>query len=202
MKFLKVFITKNFEVVFVISLIASIALINFFIVQELAFLHFYFLPVIVSGYYLGWHRTVLSALLCIVLITLYFLLYPDHFAIESNPQRVAVHLLVWGSFLLIAGAVVGRLHEKLQKETLITSNLNQELLKKQEELFQINQSLAKDTDNLEKMVAQKTAALEESRNILEVMKGKVEEALYSTMDASVAKLIIEGRLRDEKKISA
>ncbi len=199
MKFLKVFITKNFEVVFIISLIASIALINFFIVQELAFLHFYFLPVIVSGYYLGWRRTVLSALLCIVLITLYFLLYPDHFAIESTPQRVAVHLLVWGSFLLIAGAVVGRLHEKLQKETLITSNLNQELLKKQEELFQINQSLAKDTDNLEKMVAQKTAALEESRNILEVMKGKVEEALYSTMDASVAKLIIEGRLRDEKK---
>ncbi len=199
MKFIKVFIIKNFEAFFILSLIVSIALINFFVLQELAFLHFYFLPVIVSGYYLGWRRTVLSAFLCIVLITLYFLLYPGHFTTESTRQEVVLHLVTWGSFLILAGAVVGRLKERLQRETLTTRELNQELLGKQEELSLANQSLAEDTDNLEKMVAQKTADLEESRNILEVMKGKVEKALYSTMDASVAKLIIEGRLRDEKK---
>ncbi len=199
MKLIKVFITKNFEAAFVLSLIASIALTNFFVAQELAFLHFYFLPVIISGYYLGWRRTVLSAFLCIVFITLYFLLYPDHFTTESTRHEVAVHLLAWGSFLIIAGAVVGRLQEKLQRETMTTRQLNQKLLEKQEELCQANQSLEQDTNNLEKMVAQKTADLEESRNILEVMKGKVEETLYSTMDASVAKLIIKGRLRDEKK---
>jgi class 3 adenylate cyclase len=199
MKRIKVFINKNFEVVFVLSLIASIALLNVFVAQELAFLHFYFLPIIVSGYYLGWRRTVLSSFLCIVFITLYFILYPDHFIAEFSRQEIAVHLLIWGSFLIIAGAVVGRLQEKLQKETRITRELNKELLEKQEELRLANQSLAEDTDNLERMVAQKTSDLEESRNILEVMKGKVEGALYSAMDSSVAQLIIEGRLRDEKK---
>lgn len=199
MELIKIFITKNFEAVFVLSLIASIALTNVFVAQELAFLHFYFLPIIISGYYLGWRRTVLSAFLCIVFITLYFLLYPENFSTESTQQEVAVHLLVWGSFLIIAGAVVGRLQEKLQQETQTTRQLNKELLEKQEALRLANQSLEEDTDKLEKMVLQKTADLEESRNILGLMKGKVEEALFSTMDASVAKLIIEGRLRDEKK---
>ncbi|MCI5222528.1 MAG: HD domain-containing protein [Candidatus Electrothrix sp. AR4] len=199
MEFIKDVITKNFEAVFVLSLIVSIALTNFFVTQELAFLNFYFLPVIISGYYLGWRRTVLSATLCIVFITLYFLLYPDHFTMESTRREVALHLLAWGSFLIIAGAVVGRLQEKLQRETLTIGKLNLELLKKQEELRLANRSLEEDTDNLEQMVQQKTVDLEESRSILEVMKGKVEETLYSTMDASVAKLIIEGRLRDEKK---
>ncbi|MCI5162530.1 MAG: hypothetical protein D3917_11045 [Candidatus Electrothrix sp. AX5] len=199
MELIKIFITKNFEAVFVLSLIASIALTNIFVLQELAFLHFYFLPIIISGYYLGWRRTVLSAFLCIVFITLYFLLYPENFSTESTQQEVAIHLLAWGSFLIIAGAVVGRLQEKLQQETRTTRQLNKELLEKQEALRLANQSLAEDTGNLEEMVLQKTADLEESRNILGVMKGKVEEALYSTMDASVAKLIIEGRLRDEKK---
>lgn len=199
MEFLKSFILKHFELFFICSLIISVAAINSFIVQKIAFLNFYYLPVIVSGYYLGRRNTVLSALLCIVFNVLYFVLFPDHFTVDSSRQEVIIHLVLWGSFLIIAGAVVGGLQEKLLRETKKALGLNQVLTERQEELRQANLSLEKNTGDLENEVSQRTSELEYSRNMLEIMKGKVEDALYSTMDATVAKLIIEGRLRDEKR---
>jgi HD-GYP domain-containing protein (c-di-GMP phosphodiesterase class II)/class 3 adenylate cyclase len=116
-----------------------------------------------------------------------------------NKEEVIVHLIAWASFLILAGVVVGRLQEKLEQETSTTQQLNKELLENQEELRQINLSLQENTVNLENKVSQRTSELKKSRDILETMKIKVEDALYSTMDATVAKLIIEGRLRDEKR---
>lgn len=49
------------------------------------------------------------------------------------------------------------------------------------------------------MVAERTEELNKSRNAIENIKIKIEDTLYATMDASVVKLIIEGRLRDEKR---
>ncbi|XOF34498.1 MAG: HD domain-containing phosphohydrolase [Candidatus Electrothrix sp. YB6] len=199
MEFLKSFILRHFELFFIFSLIVSVAVINSLIIQKVAFLNFYYLPVIVSGYYLGRRNTVLSALLCIVFNVLYFVLFPEHFTANSNSQEVIIHLVLWGSFLIIAGAVVGGLQEKLLRETRKALRLNDVLTEQQEELRQANLSLQKNAGDLEREVSKRTAELEESRNMLEMMKGKVEDALYSTMDATVAKLIIEGRLRDEKR---
>ena len=196
---LKAFITKNFESVFIFLLIFSVGVINYFVVQKIAFLNFYFLPVIVSGYYLGQRRSVLSAVLCIALITLYFLIFPDHFTLESEGSALKVHLLIWGSFLILAGAVVGKLQEKLQHEKLTTQQLNEQLLINQQELSQVNISLKDYNENLEEKISQRTAELAKSSQVLEKLKVKVEDTLYSTMDPVVAKLIIERRLRDEKK---
>jgi len=48
-------------------------------------------------------------------------------------------------------------------------------------------------------VRDRTEELEESKRSVEAMKTKVEDTLYATMDASVANLLIEGRLRTEKR---
>ncbi len=177
----------------------NIALSIFQTTQKIAFLNFYYLPVIVSGYYLGRRNTILSALLCVALNIFYFLAFPDYSLTNADRQEVITHLVLWGIFLVSAGAVVGGLQEKLLQETEKARQLNEVFLKQQEELRQANLALQKNTRNLEGEVSQRTTELEDSRNMLEVMKGKVEDALYSTMDATVAKLVIEGRLRDEKR---
>ena len=46
---------------------------------------------------------------------------------------------------------------------------------------------------------QRTVELEASKLAVEDLKAKVEAALYSTMDSSVVNLMIEGRLRNEKR---
>jgi class 3 adenylate cyclase len=53
--------------------------------------------------------------------------------------------------------------------------------------------------HLEQRVKERTSELEQSKRQVEALKGKVEEALYATMDSSVVNLIIEGRLRNEKR---
>src|SRR4030095_313597 len=69
----------------------------------------------------------------------------------------------------------------------------------EEALTTANQSLKDYGDNLEARVRDRTEELEESKRAVEAMKTKVEDTLYATMDSAVANLIIEGRLRTEKR---
>jgi HD-GYP domain-containing protein (c-di-GMP phosphodiesterase class II) len=94
--------------------------------------------------------------------------------------------------------------------------LNVNLQHQQAELHQANLSLRESSDNLVAMnrslqgqqdelaranttLQERSAELEQSKRSVESLKAKVEEALYSTMDPSVVNLLIEGRLRNEKR---
>ena len=255
---LKAYLLKNFEQLFVLLTLVATALINYFIEQKIAFLNFYFLPIILAGYYLGRTKAVLGAVFSFLVMLLYVYLRPEAFLTTqgdlAEEPEIALYLqvLVWGSFLILAGAVVGGLHEKLAREFATTRRqnevlqtqqdelnvvnlalkasaenlafLNQELQRRQEELNHAHAALKdysenlevkvrerteelnrahaslKDyAENLEYKVTERTEELEKSKQSIEALKTKVEEALYSTMDSSVVKLIIEGRLRNEKR---
>jgi len=172
---------KNFEQLFVLLTLVTTALLNYFIPQKASFLNFYYLPIILGGYYLGRRKAVMGALFCVVLISGYVYLDPEAFYMAPNVVDLILHVSTWACFLILAGAVVGGLQEKLMAEVETTRHLNMELQKKQQELVRTNVSL------------------EQSKRSVESLKAKVEEALYSTMDASVANLLIEGRLRNEKR---
>jgi adenylate cyclase len=105
----------------------------------------------------------------------------------------------WGGFLMLAGAVVGRLQEKLADEVRTTTALNTELRQRQHDLTALNRTLKAYGEDLEVRVRERTEQLEQSKRSVEEMKARVEDTLYATMDASVANLLIEGRLRTEKR---
>ena len=199
MEQLKAYLLKNFEQVFVLVVLVATAFINYFIPQKISFLNFYFLPIILMGYYLGRRRAMLGAFLCVLLVTGYVLLFPDAFHMGNTLMDTYLHMASWGGFLIIAGAVVGQLQEKLSGQIETSLNLNRDLECKREELDIANVSLKEYSDDLELKVKERTEALESAKRSIETSKGKVEDALYSTMDASVVNLIIEGRLRNEKR---
>jgi adenylate cyclase len=102
--------------------------------------------------------------------------------------------------------VVGKQHERLNMEIEETQDLNKRLLAKQSELLsrqdELNEAhiaLKDYSVNLESKVKERTEELENSKQSIETLKAKVEDTLYSTMDSTVAKLLIEGRLRNEKR---
>lgn len=199
METLKAYVIKNFEAIFVLLLLVIIVLINLLVPFKIAFLNFYFLPVIVAGYLLGIRRAVLGAFLSILIVVLYFIFYQERLVADLNTGNVILYLVAWGGFLVLAGAVVGWLQERLSREVETTRGLNSELVEQKAALDAANSSLVEYTDNLERMVAERTEELNRSRNALENIKIKIEDTLYATMDAAVVKLIIEGRLRDEKR---
>jgi HD-GYP domain-containing protein (c-di-GMP phosphodiesterase class II) len=215
MKAIKLYIIKNFERIFVVATVVVTILINYYIPYKIAFLNLYFLSIIWAGYYLGKRQAVLGAVLCISVVTIYVINEPGTFVVKTDVDTYLT-IITWGGFLILAGAFVAKLQERLTEEVAVHRKLNQDLHDRQEQLNEAHASLTEYSANLEDLnrdlqarqeelnqanltLQQRTGELEESRRAIEALKTKVEETLYSTMDSTVVNLMIEGRLRDEKR---
>ena len=112
------YVESNFEQLFILLVLLATLLVNFFISAKLAFLSFYFLPIIASGYYLGRRKAVLGAFLSLLYVFLYAVYAPEAFLEQNTSLDVFIHIGSWGGFLILAGAVVGGLQEKLRAREL------------------------------------------------------------------------------------
>jgi hypothetical protein len=109
----KWFIVDHFERLLVFVLVASLLLIHVFVDEKIAFLSFYYLPVIVAGFHLGKRVGTFSALLIVVLVAFV------QAVVGLNPvygpglvSPAALTLLPWAGFLVLTGYVVGMLGEQ------------------------------------------------------------------------------------------
>jgi HD-GYP domain-containing protein (c-di-GMP phosphodiesterase class II) len=200
MESLKRLLIQYFEHTFVLLILLATATLNYFIPYKIAFLNFYFLPIILGAYYLGQRSAMLGAVFCVLLVSLYMFLDANAFISPNSTNSIYFHLTIWGGFLVLAGAVVGKLQEKLKMEVTYTQQLNQELAQSQLELNETNIQLCDINHSLEERVQERTLELQQSKSSVERLKSKVESALYSTMDSTVVNLLIEGRLRNEKRL--
>lgn len=189
------YLNDNLEQFFVLVVLLSIIIIGYFLPYKIAFLNFYYLPIMLMGYFMGKKGSVMGSILCILTVTIFALLSPSSFYSGKGNLDLTLNLVTWGSFLLLAGIFVGFLHEKLTDEYEHARKLNLELQESHKELEAANMEL----QNSNKTLQEKTRETEESKATIEKLKDKVEETLYSTIDSSVAKLLIQGRLRNEKK---
>jgi len=196
---LKKYIIDHFEEVFVLIVLLSVASIYYFATYKLAFLNFFFLPVLMAGAVLGLRYAVIGSVLCVLLVLVYLLLDPSQFQIAQTELNTYLQISLWGSFLILAGALVGKLYNHLQLRIEEANKLNKELGETHQELIDANEHLSEYANNLQSMVEEKTSSLTESKRAVEQLKGKVEEVLHMSMDPNVAKMMIENRLRNEKK---
>ena len=58
----KSFVMKHFEELLILTIALIIIFVNFFVVEKLAFLNFYYLPVLVAGYLRGRKTAILTSL--------------------------------------------------------------------------------------------------------------------------------------------
>ncbi len=196
----KNYLTQYFEQTFVLLILLATSALNYFVPYKIAFLNFYFLPIILGAYYLGQRRAMLGAVFCLVMVLVYMMLDPEVFVSDNSTAGVYLHLTIWGGFLVLAGAVVGKLQENLKLEVDNVLLLNRQLEQSQQELNESNIQLRDSNQNLEERVQERTLELQQSKSAVESLKSKVENALYSTMDSAVVNLMIEGRLRNEKRL--
>ncbi len=115
------------EALVVLAIILAISAIAFFIDQKVAFLNFYFLPVILAGTLLGSRSTVFFALVCIMLVTLYVVVRPDGLDLPHSETNLYAYLVAWSGFLILSGYVVGKQREKLQSEVTQTQQIYHQL---------------------------------------------------------------------------
>ena len=117
MKTFKNFIFKHFELLLIFSLILGAEVINFYLMSKLSFLNFFYLPVLLAGYYLGKRSALTTSVASVFLIMLFFLVWPDYMTGQKFVLDTLLDLGVWAFFLLLAGLLIGTLYE--QKENKV-----------------------------------------------------------------------------------
>lgn len=109
--FVQRFFLKHFERILVLLLVASLIVINRVIEQKFAFLSFYYLPVILAGFYDGRRFAVGSAVFIASLA--FFFQATEGFGMAVGLTEDAMLTLVpWAGFLILTGYVVGGLAEQ------------------------------------------------------------------------------------------
>lgn len=109
-------------------------LINFFIYSKVAFLNFYYLPVIIGGYYLGRRMAVLGAFFAILMVSVFVLANQETYLLSNTKFDLYFNLTIWGCFLVITGWVIGYLAEKLREDLNISNKLRMELERSNQDL--------------------------------------------------------------------
>ena len=108
----KLFLNRHFERVFVLLLVGAMVLIHAVVDQKFAFLSFYYLPIILAGFYGGRRFAVASALFVISLIFFYQAVQGLDNMLPGLYAGALLVLVPWAGFLILTGYVVGRLAEQ------------------------------------------------------------------------------------------
>jgi hypothetical protein len=104
---------RHFETTLILIILFGIIAIAFLVQYKFAFLNFFFLPVILAGYYLGKKQAVLTASLCILLVLLYNVF--SHVLFRLQPSITldeVLNIVTWASFLILTAAVIGMIAEQ------------------------------------------------------------------------------------------
>lgn len=199
MEALKQYLIDNFEGVFILVVLAVVSVIVWFVDYKLSFLNFFYLPVLLSSYYLGIRSGVLGAFFTFLVIVIFASLYPDRFVGPTDVFGLWSSILTWAGFLILTAVIVGFTHRELQEKMTESLKARAEASGNAELLEQTMKTIREFESELDFKVEERTRALEEKTKSIRAHKEKVEETLYSTMDPAVVKLMIENRIRTENR---
>lgn len=83
---------------------------------KLAFLNFFYLPVLLGSYYLGIRSGVLGAFFTFLLVVIFASLYPNLFQMPNDPWALWATIFTWAGFLILTAVIVGFTHRELQEK--------------------------------------------------------------------------------------
>jgi hypothetical protein len=98
-------------------LLAAVA-ISFWVTERLAFLNFFYLPVLLVAYWSNRTTATLVAVLSALIVGFLAVLFPEQFAPasgESGVRRLWLSLFVWACFLILAGYAGGTLMARVRE---------------------------------------------------------------------------------------
>lgn len=199
MESLKQYLIDNFEGVFILVILVCISGIVWVVESKLSFLNFFYLPVLLSSYYLGIRSGVLGAFFTFLVIVIFASLYPERFIQPTDAFSLWASIFTWAGFLILTAVIVGFTHRELQDKITEALRAKAEATGNAELLEQTMSTIREFESELDFKVEERTRVLEEKTKSIRAHKEKVEEALYSTMDPAVVKLMIENRIRTENR---
>jgi len=116
MEHFKKFVLRHFEKILVLTILITALLGTYFIDEKSIVLNFYYLPVLVAGYFLGRRMGILTAVLSILVLLFFVFTLPERFPSDKIYGNSIARLSSWGGFLILASVAVGTLYEENERQ--------------------------------------------------------------------------------------
>ena len=166
MSSLKKYLVKHAQDTIVLSILVGAVFVNYFIYAKIAFLDFFYLLVVLAGYYIGKRFAVLGAFFAILLVWIFILTDKEEYYTANTALQTNLNFAVWGGFLILAAWLIGTLSEKLQLQLQHTERLREDLDHERELLSISNRQLRGYSISLEERVEERTQELKRSNQEL------------------------------------
>lgn len=184
----KQFIVKHFEEMLVGVILIAAFLGTVFTEEESLILNFYYLPVLVAGYFLGRRRGVLTAVFSILMVVICVLLFPQRFFGDKIVWHSLARLSSWGGFLILASVAVGTLYEQNERRLLDLRNAYIGIL-------EILSKYLESTDRYTKGHSFRVSGLAmETAIAMEVPRNEVENIRVAGLLHDIGKIEISGEI--------
>lgn len=106
----------------VLMMLAGFGLVKLVMAGKLAFLNFYFIPVLLAGYYLGKRPAILTSIASVLLMTIFFIKWPQELAVETSGSLYAgLSLLVWACLLMLVTIMASTINENRQRRVALAT---------------------------------------------------------------------------------
>ena len=112
----KAYVIKNFEQITVLVVLVSVICISYTIEEKMMMLNFYYLPVLVAGYFIGKRASIFAATLSILAVVLFAILNTEAYTAGRGFGYLISSLCGWSGFLLLTSYIVGSLYGQKQKK--------------------------------------------------------------------------------------
>ncbi len=109
---LKNFFNAHFEATLVVILFLAVEVIFFYAFSKVAFLNFYYLPVLIAGFYLGKRTAIFTSIASVLLVILFFIISNNFIFSESQSLFSILDVSIWAFFLILTSILVGSLYEQ------------------------------------------------------------------------------------------
>jgi len=107
MEKIKAYFIENFEQITVLVVLLSVTCISYAIDEKLVMLNFYYLPVLLAGYFVGKRAAVLVAILSVLAVVFFAVLNAEAYGQGRNFGYLVSSLSGWSGFLLLTSYIVG-----------------------------------------------------------------------------------------------
>ena len=133
------------ERIVILSILLALLVLHLFVVQKIAFLGFYYLPILLAGFFCGKRTSLLLSILAVFLVVLYSLVEPGKMSPEiprlreqvdkaprGSPswkskneelgrEKFKLHfsLIAWGGFLVLSAIASSALYEQKQRRIMV-----------------------------------------------------------------------------------
>ena len=116
MRNLKNYLIKNAEQMLALVILVGVPVIAHLVPYKLVFLNFFFIVILFSVYFVEAHKALMGGVLTTLLVAIFVYYFPSSFVPTFTELDLWMNILAWSSFLILTGAAVGKLADRLKME--------------------------------------------------------------------------------------